>query len=200
MGFRLPKTRTPSSERQEITLTNRSLVPDTSFHQDQMATEVWPVLNLCLVLQIPRHPSTPPLTNLSRLQIAVFIVIFEGGGESVQVKGDKRKIHSCDGRTVFTSGREAQHFLGEMSELGHSRETHTTALMSSLYIWRGWTSSGTYNCSVWIQLKLYRPSFLCVCSISSSKPPVAPAEAMTLDGFLLNENTWTGWKREKGVH
>lgn len=50
MGFWLPKARTPSSERQDITLTNHPLAPITSFHQAQMVTEVWPVLNLPLEL------------------------------------------------------------------------------------------------------------------------------------------------------
>lgn len=50
MEFWLPKARTPSSERQVITLTNHPLAPITSFHPAQMAIEARPVLNLGLDL------------------------------------------------------------------------------------------------------------------------------------------------------
>ena len=48
MRFWLSKERPPSGESQNITLTNHPLAPIAFFHQAQMITEVWPVLNLPL--------------------------------------------------------------------------------------------------------------------------------------------------------
>lgn len=63
--------------------------------------------------------------------------------KSLNGKRDKRnKIHSYEGRTVSTQRREGQHFLRELSESGHSRNTHS-ASMSSEHSWRTWTSLGT---------------------------------------------------------
>ena len=103
---------------------------------------------------------------------------------------------------LFSQGRRGPHFLGELSESSHSRGTHSstqvlTAQLGSREHLHGLSTACRMQ-PVRQLLRLHRPSSLWVCFISSSNPWVAPAEEMTLDGFLLNKSTWTGWKRREG--